>query len=135
MEPVIKTAQDVRNLKGTSVYEKIESAKAAYHPYPEALKKPFLKSNHSGDEAKEYSIALKKYEKEKPAYDRAKKEVQEYNQKINFAIEDFIKEESGLTKLPEHTQSKVYMKAYEDGHSNGYYSVYQELEELVDLFN
>ena len=135
METKIETAQDVRNLNGKSVHENIVLAQAAYKPYPLPMLKPFLLNrNATITEAKEYAVALEEYEKQKPAYDIAKKEVQEYNRKIDLAVGDYIKEESGLTKLPEHTQAKVWRKAYEDGHSNGFYSVYQELEELVELF-
>jgi hypothetical protein len=31
-------------------------------------------------------------------------------------------------------QSKVWWKAWEDGHSYGYYEVYQKLDDLVELF-
>ncbi len=50
-------------------------------------------------------------------------------------MEDWVKENSGLyTKVPEKYQSKVYYKAYEDGHANGYTEVYIQLLSLIEIF-
>jgi len=54
---------------------------------------------------------------------------------INDVIIEYIKSESGLGKVPEQYRDKLYRIAYERGHSSGFYEVYQELCELVDIFN
>jgi hypothetical protein len=36
--------------------------------------------------------------------------------------------------VPQQYRPNLLAKAWEDGHSNGWYSVYQKLDELVDLF-
>ena len=60
--------------------------------------------------------------------------IREHNGEVNVLIEGFIKKESGLFDIPEQYQNKVYYRAYSDGHSAGYYEVYQKLCELVEIF-
>ena len=54
---------------------------------------------------------------------------------INNIIEEYIREESGLNNIPIQYRDKIYNKAWQDGHSDGFYSVYQHLTELVNIFN
>jgi len=55
---------------------------------------------------------------------------------ISNIIEEFIKDVSGFNKtVPDDKKSKVYSKAWEDGHSSGYYEVYLCLLSLVELFD
>lgn len=64
------------------------------------------------------------------------KKVDEYmneNKQVDSIIEEYLKQISGFNTLPEDKKSKVWTKAYESGHSNGYGRIYQELLELVDL--
>lgn len=54
---------------------------------------------------------------------------------INITIQDFIKHISGLNKVPEKYRGSVYIKACLEGHSNGFYGIYQELCKLVTWFS
>lgn len=129
----VKDAQELLNVM--EVYEVIESIQESnLFERPEKLVKPRLVLNPTSQQAKEFSIALEKYENSIVEYDKLVSLYREENKRLNDLIFEFISEESGLNTIPEKSRSKVFSKAYEDGHSSGYYSVYQELVELVDLF-
>lgn len=82
-----------------------------------------------------YADALEVYEADMAEYTAWLVDAKRYNNAIETAIEDFIKKESGLnTSVPEPYRANVWRKAWNDGHSGGYYEVYQELCELVDIF-
>ena len=117
-----------------SVFNAIDWAQSKYpnyEPYPE---KPH-NIGKSSKEVREYADLLEKWEIEKEAWDLRKKECQKIFNDIDFVIESFIKEEAGLDSVPEQYRDKVWSKAWEMGHSDGYYSVYQKLESLVDIFS
>lgn len=102
---------------------------------PEKPSKPFLKNNATSGEAKQYGIALEKYEKEMVAYENELYGYKKHNNKINNIIEEYIKDAAGFDKVPQKSKEKVWSKAYSDGHSFGYHEVYTHLVDLVDLFN
>ena len=117
-----------------SLYEAIEWAKAQYPEWPQSLKKPFLDRNASATDAHEYAKKLEQYEKALVTHKEERRIYGEKTLEINATIEVLIKVQAGLEKVPEKSRSKVWSKAYQDGHSSGYYQVYQELCELVELF-
>lgn len=129
----VEDAQELLNVM--EVYEVIEMIeKSNKFVKPERLSKPRLVSNPTSQEAKEYAIALEKYENDLVEYNKLTSLYGRENKRLSELIVEFICEESGLNNIPEKSRGKVWSKAYQDGHSSGYYSVYQELCELVELF-
>jgi len=109
----------------TSIYEnKME--------YPARPKKPYLPREHTSEDAELYAFELKNWEKD----------IEEYRERIKVfnaetrRLEDQFKHDAlddvGLLNHPK--ADKIYSKAWEDGHSSGLYSVYQELCDLAELF-
>lgn len=72
------------------------------------------------EKVKNYCSEVREYEKNKEKYYNDIEEIYE-----------FIKQEGGLYDIPEQYQKKVWSKALE---KDSYFEVYQELDELTDLF-
>ena len=129
----IETVEDVLSLmkeQNTDVYKTLEYAKTLQKQYVKAPVKPKLNS------AAKYAKDLAEYDILKKNYDKEEKEIHKYNGIIYCAMDEYIREESGLNSIvPEQYRSKVYSLAYEDGHAYGYYEVYIKLENLVDIFD
>lgn len=117
---------------GDDVYKAIEFAREFRLEYPD---KPKLDSNHTSKQLKEYNKAFGEYEFSMKNYEELKKLYNENDCKISSLIEKYIKDISGFNELPEKAKDKVWRKAWNDCHSEGYHSVYYQLCELVDLFN
>jgi len=117
------------------VYKAIEWAQKQYGEYPKAPKRPVLQSKHTSEEAKNYVVLLEQYEKDDTEYKTQKDLWTTNKRKVNDVIEQFIKNQAGLDTVPEQYREKISAKAYADGHSNGYYEVFQHLCSLVDIFN
>lgn len=129
----VKDAQELLNVM--EVYEVIKSIQESnLFDRPEQLVKPRLALNPTSQQAKEFSIALENYENSIVEYNKLVSLYREEDKRLSDLIIEFISEESRLNTIPEKSRSKVFSKAYQDGHSSGYYSVYQELVELVELF-
>ncbi len=135
----IETVDDVLTLmkeQNTDVYKTLGYAKTLMKQYVQAPKKPRLGQNHTAQEVAKYASDLAEYEIVKKNYDKESSERDQYNGIIYSAMDEYIREESGLNSVvPEQYRSKVYMKAYDDGHANGYYEVYVQLLSLVDIFD
>lgn len=119
----------------SSVEHAISWAKKQYGDSPKLPTKPVLLGKHTSEDVGEYQKNLQLYEK---AYDdyKIEKEIFHKNRsKIDAVIVEFIKEESGLNTIPEVYRDNVYSKAYEDGHSCGYYEVYLKLNSLLEIFD
>lgn len=58
----------------------------------------------------------------------------ESNSVCDDVIEDFVKEVSGLLRIPQQYQAAVYEKSYRKGHSDGFYGIYSALIEFVEIF-
>jgi len=59
-----------------------------------------------------------------------------YREENNRVREDFKKDALKEVDLSEHpNRHKIFEKAWDDGHANGYTSVLDELEELAELIN
>jgi len=117
-----------------SCYKAIEWALQQRGEYPERPKKPILSTKHTSLEAKQYSIDLQAWEKEKQEYDERVVVWKANENAITDVIVTYIKDLAGFNFVPIKYQDKVYAKAYQDGHSDGYYEVYQKLISLVEIF-
>lgn len=113
----------------------IEYAKSEKPNFIERPTKPILSNKPKSAEALDYAYKLKEYEDLIIIYEEQKKNRQEKIDEIDNIIEEFIKDVAGLKNVPEKYRDKVYSKAYSDGHSGGFFSVYQKLCELVDIFD
>lgn len=80
------------------------------------------------NELREFEELYKKYQEDFETW----KQYRDYT--INLIVL-FIKKQAYFDIVPLEYQNKVYNMAWERGHSSGYYGVYQELCELVELFN
>lgn len=127
------TADVIRDYGGTEV-DNIQRAEGCRPSYPKQPAKPFLKNGHTTQDVLDYATKLSEYEKVMEVYHKEKEQYKEACNVINNAIVEYIKQSSGLYNIPEKYQSKVYSLAYENGHSDGYYSVYYKLCDLVDIF-
>ena len=112
----------------------IDWARKQYGEFPQRPSKPFLSRDHNSEDAFVHAKALGIWEDDMKIYDAHKKEYQSNVNKINTVVEEFIKAEANLEDVPEKYRQKVYALASEKGHSYGYYSIYQELLNLVDIF-
>jgi hypothetical protein len=117
------------------VYKAIQYAHSLKIELPTKLIKPILKDKHTSTEVLEYSKKLELYEISMITYKEKVEQTRELEYKIFDIVIEYIKLQSGLYDyVPVDKQNKVYSLAYERGHSEGYYGVYQQLDELVDLF-
>ena len=120
--------------QGESIYTAIEFALSQHKAYPDAPHKPSKDKIQTSAEARFYADALDAFEEKHAIYKQEIVAVQKYNNEVDEVIVNFIKDESGLFTIPEQYQDKVYSLAYSDGHSDGFYSVYQRLRALVEIF-
>jgi len=104
-----------------------------YPSAPAKPKEPSLKDGVSAAVIK-YGEDFKAWEQAKAEYIERRSAIQKHNGKVNRLIESFIKDQSGLDNIPIQYRDKVYSHAYSDGHSDGYYTVYQKLCSLVEIF-
>ena len=85
--------------------------------------------------SKTYANQLREYANKLEGYGE---EIRKYNasfEEIKRLVVELIKKETNFYSIvPEKSQDKVWLKAYNDTIEHGYYAVYQELEELVSLF-
>ena len=113
----------------------IEFSENRYPEPPNRPSKPILSNKPTSDEVFAYAHKLKEYEDLIIIYDEQKNNRLEKIDEINDIVEEFIKDVAGIKNVPEKYREKVYSKAYSDGHSGGFYEVYQNLCELVDIFD
>lgn len=127
----IKTLQAFGNINTA-----IEYATMQYGAYPaNNLRKPVLAVKHDSEVIAKYYAEYMEYEKAVVKANNKQKAYRYKVNEINEVIIDFIKEESGLNTIPEQYRDKVYSKAYENGHGNGFYEIYLELCSLIDIFS
>lgn len=134
-KPVILTANVLELSFGDNVSDAIDAAKSTYMSYPKPVSKPILDKNANALKARKYAEDLEKYEATMVEYNAQKDIVSEHNTNVDEQIELYIKEVSEFNSVvPHDKKSKVWSKAWSDGHSNGLREVYYHLRELVDLF-
>ena len=139
MKTTFKTIADVNKFReengSVEFYKLISIIESSASPHPERPSKPLLNKNHDSQQIKIYAAQMEEYEKDMVQYNEYLEIYKRECGEIALLIEELIKDEAGLDSVPEKSRDKVYSKAWSDGHSSGFYSVYQELVELVDLFN
>lgn len=118
----------------TSVYDALQWAVSQYGESPKRPKKPELKKYATSSEVKEYALKLEEWENDCSLYLSGREEYMLNAKNIEDTMFDFIKDASGLNDIPVQYRSKVYSLAHSYGHSDGFYSVYQSLVDLVDIF-
>jgi hypothetical protein len=102
---------------------------------PEKPKKPTINIKDADSETVlKYSEKLKKWESDMCVYQNNFNEYKDLRSIVDNVIVKLISFASGLNKIPEQYQEKVYAIAYSDGHSYGYYEVYLKLCKLVEIF-
>lgn len=98
------------------------------------LVKPKVPDNMLDIQAlQEYTKAVEIYNKEIESY---KDKEKEYYKKRKEILEEFKKDlavENYVDDLPKEIQDKIFSKAYEDGHANGYYDIAWHYEELAEF--
>lgn len=128
--PILPTAL----LQTTNVYQDIENANLLKVDYPNRPIRPRRPDSESPNEYRIYADLLEKYEAAMVEYNANRDVISKHNHEVDKLIEKYIKSVSGLNDIPEQYQKKVWEKAWSNGHSSGYYEVYGELLELVDIF-
>lgn len=119
----------------SSVYEAVKEAQSFYGEFPTKPNPPqTLSRNHDAKDLEEYTVAFKKYEADYKDWAKKSDEYRVNYQKINEAIEEYIKWAAGLHQVPEKYRVKLWTKAWEDGHSSGYSEVFGCLASLVYIF-
>jgi hypothetical protein len=104
---------------------------ASYKP-----KEPRMPKNNHPESFLAYAEALERYQANLETWETYKAEAEAHNTLIYSICEGLVREDSGLDtlKVSDKQKEKIWRKAWEQGHSNGYYEVYQELVDLVELF-
>lgn len=102
---------------------------------PVRPKKPLPPVNGTAREHLEYSKTLVYYELELETWrlkiEFHKKAVDELNEQLV----EHIKDQSGLyITVPKQYQDKLWWKAWQYSHSDGYYEVYLKLCDLIEIF-
>jgi len=129
------TAQTFKDNCTGNIYDDVKFAQSFYPPYPDRPTKPRLLPSHNSIDAKRFAENLAQWEIDNESYKAAMDAYRDEAHRINLIIEAYIKEESGFnTYIPDDKKAKVWSKAWQDGHSNGYSEVYGCLCGLVDLF-
>lgn len=132
MELTLETLKAYAENNGN--YEAIEYAKTFKGEYPKKPSKPILKTEFTSTQMMDYAIKLAEYENLMIEYSRQRALFSEKEWAVDSLIEDFIKDVSGFFNIPEKYQNKIWVKAWQYGHSEGYWCVLSYLEDLVDIF-
>jgi len=117
--------RDVRHKIHSGYYDVTEMS------YPKCPNKPRLALKHTSEDAVEYAMFLKEYERLQKLYCE---ELKKYCKLIGDKHELFKKEaleECGLTDHPR--ADKAYSYAWEEGHHAGNSEVMSHLENIADV--
>jgi hypothetical protein len=117
-----------------SICVAIDFAQKNYGNRPTRPSKPIMPKNPKAEQAFEFAKLLKEWEEEMEAYDIVLDGYNEHRNKIDALIVELIKEQAGIEVVPEQYRDKVYAKAWEYGHSYGFYEVWLKLSSLVEIF-
>lgn len=102
--------------------------------YPHKPARPTLMTGANSQTIRRYADAYENYEKQIAEFEIAKIAWNKQKAEIEDRIIELIKDKSGLNSIPDQYRYKVWAKAWEDGHSSGFYEVYLELCDLVEIF-
>lgn len=117
------------------VYQDIDNARHLKVDCPNHPRPP--QKPNSGAAPKEYRIyadLLEKYDAAMVEYNTNRDIISKHNHEVDNLIENYIKAAAGLNDIPEQYRNKVWTLAYDRGHGSGYYVVFLQLLELVDIF-
>lgn len=103
--------------------------------YPTKPTKPILAKNHNIEELKLYNEIFEQYIKDLAIHNTLYAEYITKKNKIECEIEEYLWEITGLNEISEQYSDKVWSRAWNEGHSYGYYEVYLKLLSLVEIFN
>ena len=119
-----------------NIFEEYKEFQQKWLPeFPNRPAKPIQIKNPTAVEARNYADAVSDYEIAYNEYQIKRIEYQAIDAAVNERIELGLKVYTGFFDVvPAQSQSKVWRKAWEDGHSNGWYEVYICLDNLIDLF-
>lgn len=131
--PRIPTTLELQNSEGDVYYNIKMLEKLRVHV--QRPSKPIQPKDTSSAGYREYADKLEQYEKELEEFEIQQKECGIHNTKVETLIKNYICEESGLNNIPDQYRNKVFSKARSDGHGEGHYAVYNQLCELVEIFN
>jgi len=143
MEQKFKTIEEIRNwwtsdenLADWGIQNVITFLERSIGESPVRPNKPNLSTKHTSYVASEYAKELGIYEAVLlPEYQSKLKEFNELRDLNNNLIVEFIKDESGFSKIvPSQYQDKVYAYAYQQGHSGGFSEIYNILNDLIGIF-
>lgn len=136
--PIIPTVTELRDAMDNVCNDVIDAIKwcqiSLYVKYPERPSKPVLQSKHTVEDVKAYANKLDAYDVDMVDYTYDKHQIQDHNTAVGILVEDYIKVEARLHRVPKQYQDKVYSFAYQKSHGDGYYAVYCTLCELVEIF-
>ena len=116
------------------MYQQIQDLLDKIGPYPEKPKKPVLDRNHNAEQANVYAMLMLSYENAFVEFEKARMEHLNHKGEIEHEIKARITHESGLSDIPMQYRTKVWTVAWDAGHSDGYYEVYQWLCRFVEIF-
>lgn len=97
--------------------------------------KPSIKGAVDSISVRAYSVELESYESAIADWQARRDKFSSNLSEAENLLMFFIESESGVNDLTPEQASKVKEMAWDKGHSYGYYSYAQELDELMDLFN
>lgn len=117
------------------VYKVINWAEEQKGEEPKQPKKPIEPKHPSVNDALIHTLATVAWRQENEEYKVKLIAWKKNYDQINAVIEDFIKEVANFSIIPVEFQSNVFHKAWERGHSSGYFGIYQALTDLVEIFN
>lgn len=122
-----------------NVYETMEEYRKQFPKPPIKPSHPNLNPNSrnsmSSSELRELADKLDNHESLMANYHLQLKEFDSIISGVDGVLDDFVKKQSGLyEKVPPQYQGNVAYKAWERGHSGGYYEYYQVLINLIEIF-
>src|ERR1035437_5766266 len=119
--------KDRLELNSGNFNEAIQTVLSFRPQYPTKPSKPVLQQKHTTEDVLKYADLLKQYEADMVFYRKLTDSYREEHAEFEEVIVEFMKDEAGLHAVPEIYRDKVYNKAWSDGHSDGYTSVYYHL--------
>ena len=117
------------------MYQQIQDLLDKIGPYPEKPRKPSLPSKHTAEMARAHAVNMEVFEAEFAEFETDREIYYQRKGEIEHMVGDLIKSESGLDSIvPVLYRDKIWSIAWDAGHSDGYYEVYQWLCKLVEIF-
>jgi len=116
------------------MYQQIQDLLDKIEPVPNKPIKPTLLTGANSEDIRRYADRFEIYEKEMAEFEVKKIELNKKKAEIEHEIKALITHESGLSDIPMQYRTKVWTVAWDAGHSDGYYEVYQWLCRFVEIF-